>query len=126
MIDVRNALPQDMPFIRASWFESYRKAKPKLPFEVYRSGMDSRITRLLARSVTNVAFVEAVPSEIVGYSVREGDFVHWVYVKNDYRKQGVAAALCEGVRCYTHECSKDGRLWALRLNLEFKPEFAEG
>ena len=40
-----------------------------------------------------IACLTEDPEVILGYSITEGDIIHWVYVKEMWRKQGIAKML---------------------------------
>ncbi len=126
----RHATPEDLNFVRNSWFESYRKGgcAPEVGFDVYKPGMERTISRLLERSDTRVAFAREVPDEIVGWVCQEivgrdvqTDVAHYVYVKQAYRRNGAATRLLTTSKLYfTHE-TRGGRHLASRLGLKFNP-----
>lgn len=122
-IKIRTALPQDYTFIRASWFTSYRGSHLKdMPFPIYEAGMPKQISRLLDRSFVLVAAFQDIPDEILGYAVIEKTCVHWVYVKNAYRKQHIAQALLTGLEEYSLKPkTKSAKSMVEKLHLTFNP-----
>jgi GNAT superfamily N-acetyltransferase len=112
-----------------SWFESYRKGgfSPDIGYDLFRPGMDNRIDRLLPRSRVIVASPTAVPDEVCGYIVDEGPVTHYLYVKQDYRRLGLATALLQLAgkpSLYTHE-TRAGRILAAKHQIRFNPFFIE-
>lgn len=125
---VREALQTDAPFILSSWFESYWKNHARrtgINYEAYRAHQDALIKALIVRSKVYVAYPSHLPDEIVGYSVLEGNVLHYVYVKSVYRRMGVATGLVrKAARIYTHAAEKPGRRFAESLGLQFNPYLA--
>lgn len=62
------------------------------------------IEALLEKFPPLVATLEDVPDEVVGWACREFErpVLHMVYVKQPYRRQGVARVLIHGVTEYSH------------------------
>lgn len=131
---LRHPTPEDLKFVRHSWFESYRKGglAPLVGFDVYAAGMNKLLDRLLHGDV-HVAYATEVPDEIVGWvcrnelvTTRVPRHLHYVYVKQAYRRLGIATQLIEDVKCgpisnmYTHE-TRAGRGFAQKLALRFNP-----
>lgn len=84
----------DLEFILDSWLRSHRdSAWAKFAGATYQRGHDSLIKRLLTRSAVLVACYEGDPNTILGWSVTDGDVVHYVYVKKPLRRQGIARML---------------------------------
>jgi GNAT superfamily N-acetyltransferase len=123
-LSIRLATNQDERFIHSSFHTAYWKthAHKHLTKSVYDPGQDARIDRLLARSRVLVAFFPEVPDEVLGYSVVEGDALHYVYVKAVYRRRGIGTGLVEGrATCYTHATDREGRAFLERMSLKFNP-----
>lgn len=111
MIRTRNATVDDLRFVRASWFESYLKARryEHEDFDIFRVGMNARMDKVLAFATVTVAYPENVPDEIVGYAVHDFEHLHYVYVKADYRRRGAGTMLLSfGPSVY---CATPGRKW---------------
>lgn len=129
VISVRFMVPEDLGFIAASWFESYWKATIRptgCPYEVYKPAQDAIIKRLLARSKVIVITSAAVPDEIVGYGVTEGDVAHYVYVKSAYRRMKIATGILHGrAKWYSHQ-TKAGRKLADTMGIIHNPYLLMG
>lgn len=103
MISFRPAESRDMPFVMSSWLKSFKtsNAAGLLPFNLYYDAYRLAIQQLLDRgSVVYVAYVpgeDEAKSDIYGWACVERGFdkplVHYVYVKQPYRRLGVAKAL---------------------------------
>lgn len=134
-IQFRPLKPDERQFVKMSWFESYRKGgfSPDIGYDLFRPGMDERIDRLLQESETTVACPTEVPEEICGYLVqsRQGGpyllTIHYVYVKQAYRRLGLASALIQVVtpsNIHTHD-TRAGRILARKFESRFNPFLIE-
>lgn len=72
------------------------------------------ITNAMSKAQVRIACLEDDPTIIVGYVVFHGNHLDWVYVKEDYRKQGVASLLVpKDIKTITATPTKLGsNLWA--------------
>lgn len=100
----------DRPFMASSWFESYRKGghSPEVDFGIYKAGQGRRIDTLLSTRLCVVAYLPEEGTEILGWLCREvkQPTMHYVYVKQAYRRNGVATFLLEALgrpTDYTHQ-----------------------
>lgn len=95
---LRPGEPDDLNFIRATWLRGYkhasRFARP-IPSEIYFRRHHEVVEAILRRPTTSVEIASHpdAPSVILGYLVREGDVVHYVYVKKPFRRFGIGRAL---------------------------------
>lgn len=99
---VRPAEANDMRFVRKHWLASARSG---YAYRNMREGDFTRsysriIDRLLERSLVLVVASKDNPDRLVGFSVSEhpndkAAIVHYVYVKFDWRKVGIARALAQ-------------------------------
>lgn len=98
-IKLRPASEADAAFIFNSWLKCYRHSKAALQIqnEVYFSGQHKVIEGLAKRSTFVIACNPDDESQIYGYSVGETvdnvTVVHFIYVKEPYRKLGLACTL---------------------------------
>ncbi len=97
---IRPALPSDIAFIYATWLRSYRKDSligancgTDIYFQSYARIMDG----LLASPKVEVLIAALKEDEdiIIGYLVAEPGVLHYVFVKDAFRKLGVARSLYE-------------------------------
>lgn len=95
--NIRDACGDDIPFIYATWLESYRydsyfgkSHRNGVFFSDYRKVID----KLLNDSKVIVACVQDEPGAILGYMVFEPSVLHYVFVKGAFRRLGVATGLC--------------------------------
>lgn len=123
-LSFREATPEDLRFVRHSWFESYRRGglAPQVQFEVYKLGQGRLIDLLLQNHGAWIAHHPDVPDEIIGWSCSAGRLVHYLYVKQAYRHYGVARRLLEEdpYAEFTH-ATRAGMHLASRLGLRFNP-----
>lgn len=146
-ISFRNALPTDIPFVVDSWVASYRNAHAAgmISMENWAVVMIPEVYKVISRPGVKVLVAyhpdEPKESDAYGYAVvehgmrypvrervgrrtekrmveAEGPVVHYVYVKQLYRRMGIARALLESAdvsdqfiySCKTGVCSKIDRL----------------
>ena|SRR5271165_6383887 len=97
--NIRIALPADLPFIYATWLESFRydsnfgkSHRNNIFFEDYRKVVDL----LLQISDIFVAVDQDDTNQIYAYLVREcPNTLHYVFTKGPFRRWGIAGALFE-------------------------------
>lgn len=117
-IALRPARPGDASFVINSWLKSYASsdAAKVLPREVYFRGQHGLITAILGREGTRVlvACMADDTDAILGWACVEGSVVHFTYVKQTYRRLGVAkrllAPLLAQACTYTHRARGLGEL----------------
>jgi hypothetical protein len=93
--------------------------------DVYSSGQDSLVNRLLEHSVLTVACVKADDDALVGWAAfdpERGPTVHYAYVTEPARRQGICRMLLTGVTGfrYTH-LTDAGQAVASRLGGIYDP-----
>lgn len=122
-IVVRPALDEDMNFVAASWFESFWKGAVRdtgMPFETYKAGQDALIRKLTSSCKVIVVAAAVAPDEIVGYVVRDGDLLHYLYVKSAYRRLGIGSELASGCKRFTH-LTRAGNRVARSVGMSYDP-----
>lgn len=88
----------DTDFIYSTWIKSFRLSAlgRGVPSPLYEMGQRSRINRILNHPLTEV-WIACDPQAqelIYGYLVIGGEnIIHYLYVKNAYRKQGIGSEL---------------------------------
>lgn len=101
---IRSAKPQDLNFINHSWLKSYRNLPPvtSIPNYVYWPKQTPIVAGLIERSQVLVLADGQDHDHIVGYVVYERKcdvcIVHYVYIKQTYRRLGLAQLLLNSVR----------------------------
>ncbi len=127
---IRLATEDDLKFVRASWFESYKQGgyAPQVAFPVYRSGQDAVIEQCLKAGRTHVAYSTAVPDEVCSWICVESHKLHYIYTKLVYRRHGIAIALL--THAFNEERSKPtehthdtrvGRSFTARMGTKLNP-----
>lgn len=124
VLKFRRARPDEAALVRSSWFESYRKGgcAPEVPFPTYKTGQNEIMDRLLGRGQVWVATLTEVPDEVLGWVCFDETAIHYVYVKQAYRRRGIATSLIAlaGARVFTHQ-TRAWRPLATRFRLQFNP-----
>lgn len=130
-VTLRSFEPKDRPFIYATWLkgqfyditECIRPNKPQ-----YFTAQGKRIGALLDSDKVTVRIAGDASDLlwIAGYSVSEGPDLHWVYVRADYRRRGIANLLTRDLGI-THaiNLTKTGSEIADKKGLIFKPNTGE-
>lgn len=95
---IRDAVPEDKNFVLAtflrglyygdSWFS-------KIPKDIFMANYKNIATALYDKCIVKVACLTEDPNLILGYSILSQDYqsIHWVYVKQAYRNQGITKDL---------------------------------
>ena len=121
-IAVRPAVEGDLPFIFSSWYKAHRPHAKHVAIPEYTEGQNRLMRALAARGEVVVAASADYPDEILGYTVSEGDALHFVYVKSVYRGMGIARGLvADRFKCYTHWMGERGRSFAEKFHLTYNP-----
>ena len=144
-VGVRIATGDDLRFVASSWFHSVLKSRvsvTELPYAIFKLGMEANIQALFKKSKVLIAFASETPDEILGYAVLETRriwdklenrgvvsvervLVHHVYVKQMYRRQGIARSLIGGAKTYTHPANPEtGKKFAISLGMTYNPRLA--
>ena len=101
-IDLRPCSDIDTPFIFSSWLRSY--ASSAYGGDNYYKRHHQVIEQLMARP--GVRMLAATPKEdpqtIIGWSAQEDSVLHYVYVKEAFRRMGVATLLVGEYDTITH------------------------
>lgn len=117
----------DESFLYSTWLKSYRNSVRGCPTPIYNMGQRARINKIMASPDTNV-LVACDPDTyelVFGYMVcGAGNALHYLYVKMQYRQQGIANALLTSLDAslpiqYSH---KPNEIWVER-HLKNAPRF---
>jgi hypothetical protein len=100
IVTIRSYRSSDDPFIFSSWrnavwFDSNKTDKIDSDFYHKKT---KEIRQCIEESKVNIASLKSDPDFLVGYAVIKDQVVEFVYVKLDYRKQGIATILCRGLK----------------------------
>lgn len=118
---IRPATENDRRFVVNSWFESYRP-HVDAGFDVFAAGHRRHMDALFAVCPPpSVACDLEDPDTIFGWALAKGAHLHYVYVKQPFRRLGVAKALVvPAVKWYTFE-TPAGLTLAKSLQLRYDP-----
>ena len=100
---IRPAREGDIAFILDAWKKSYEGAPAVRGAhrEHYRTEMTRAIRRLCERGEVRIATAPDDDDHLLGFAAftqaDDGAELHYVYVKQDFRKLGIARALLAGV-----------------------------
>ena len=96
LVLIRAGEENDEAFIYQTWLKGYLFGNPMnrgLDIGTFERNYRPVIGALLKRSTTRVACLKDSPNVILGYSVSEGERLHWLHVKEHMRKFGLAKLL---------------------------------
>ena len=128
---IRHANPDDIPFIYATWLNSYRtdsdigkSVKKSIYFKEYVKVLDS----ILAKDDTTV-LVAVLPRNtaiILGYLVFQPSVIHYAFVKESFRKNNIAKSLlidsAQHFNFFTHRTKKSEPIIKSKLTqLDYNP-----
>ena len=95
--------------VYSTWLRSYQQSGPsvrKVSRTDFFAGHHKVLDGIFARDpVVKLAVFPDDPTVVFGWSVTEGNAVHYVYVKPDFRRFGVATALLSHINrpfSYSH------------------------
>lgn len=129
VVDFRGLVPGDLPLVLDSWGKGWRESpwSGTVPNNRWHELFVDSVTQLLARgAVVEVAGVVGRPGDVLGYCsserVRDGIALHYVYVKDFYRRGGLGSELVRRAerthypdeppkrRFFTHRTRDTGRV----------------
>jgi hypothetical protein len=98
LISFREPEENDLNFIFSSWKQSLRDGNPfysAIDHDVYFEKSEPVIQSILSRPDCRVkiACLKDDPEVILGYCVFENKIVHWVYIKEVWRRIGLSSDL---------------------------------
>lgn len=115
-IQIRKFIDPDTDFIYSSWLNSYKNDSSfarKIARSIFFKWHQKIVKIILSRPSTtiSIACFDEMPEVILGYMIHEKqkededekDIIHFVYVKKDYRKQGIAKLLIESQSIHLNE-----------------------
>lgn len=121
-IQIRGATNADDSFIFATWLRSYRHSSQfakRITNEVYFKRHHKVIERILERTGVTalVAVLPDDPTIILGYLIGEQfqhmPVIHFVYVKQAFRNNGIAQALFNEANFSPDHCAYSHRTYEL-------------
>jgi len=109
---IRPPAAEDLPFIFSSWLKSYRDSDcaKHIPNEPYFRFHHKIVESILSRAsesgtaTIKIACLADSSENILGWLVSEGPVLHYVYIKNAFRRLGIASKLLGDYRpqIYSH------------------------
>lgn len=112
--DLRPGTPEDHPFVVDSWLQSYRQQSiARDAGRAYMHDMKWLVRAWLARAALLVACDPEEPGAIWGWAVTRRDVILYVYVRQEFRRHGIARAL---LRPYLATTKNDAVVLAARTN----------
>lgn len=108
LVAIRDVTAQDTNFIMSTWLKGLRHGNDWfeiIPSDIYYASYHKVLERILMKSETiiSMACLKEDPDTIIGYSVKEGDTLHFVYVRSRWRGKGIAKSLIpESIKQVTH------------------------
>jgi len=124
-IQIRDLTTADEPFVYSTMLRSLYYGN-----SYYNSILQSKffqmypivIRNLIAKSAVRIACLPDEPDVILGYALLEPNIIHFVYVKEAWRKQGVAKALTtDHTAQFVTHITKIGNAIRLNKKLELDP-----
>ncbi len=102
--EIRLGCVEDDNFVFSSWIKSYRSSCLLVADEHYSAGQTALVEHLVktARGHVYVAVPFDSPNTILGWVCRRGPVVHYIYVKEAFRRLGVGTALAGDFEHCTH------------------------
>ncbi len=106
--EIRDLVADDRNMILSSWLRSFRNNGdwPRhVDSATYYANHQRIVAALLEECDVRVAFAKDDPNLLQGWCGVDGYIVHYVFVKEQYRKMGIAKRLLEDVGgnvVYTH------------------------
>lgn len=117
---------QDQAFIYATWRLSsyYSNLKPHtMQAKDYFSFKTAEIKELIKKAQVRIACLSDSPITIIGYSVSHGEHLYFVYVKEQYRKQGIGNLLLpKDIKTVSDDLTVIGAVIADKKKLKLKKE----
>lgn len=119
---------QYIGLVKIRWIRSYRRNNSFMELVdpiAYDFFYKPYVEGILHRPKTTVRLAVLGDDNDVtlGFSVTEGNILHYVEVKKDYRKQGLATSLVpDGIEWITHLTKTGMRIWSVKLpKAKFNP-----
>lgn len=132
-IQLRKPHKEDVPFIFSSWLHSYRSSlhTKNVVNTVYFGEHHDLLERIMNRSEAVIACNADDPNQIFGYIVYEridnALVVHYIYVKQSFRKLGIGKTLLQSTGwqkgdafIFTHDTYISAKL-AMKYRAMFNP-----
>lgn len=125
LVAIRPAKEADRNFIFASWLRGLYYGSEwfrEIPKEIFMENYHKVIEHILARAQVSVACLKDDEDVILGYSVHNGDKLHYVFCKKAWRTIGIGRALIPvGTTTVTHLTKSAISYLRKNPNVHFNP-----
>ncbi len=124
---IRDAVADDLNFIYATWLRGLYYASAfysAIEKDVFFKEYESVIKRILAKEgvVVKVSCLKEAPDVVLGYAIFEPQrALHYVFVKQVWRRQGLAKELVPNDLINVTHLTELGQLIAKKKNLKLNP-----
>lgn len=117
-------------FVYSGWLESLRYGNDMFKLidsESYYKAYSTYITNILKRPTSRLRIAVLTDDEDValGWSVDEGDVLHYIYVPKDYRNKGTglcSSLIPPGIKTFSHLTTPWMQIWQKKYpSLKFNP-----
>jgi ribosomal protein S18 acetylase RimI-like enzyme len=109
---IRDALPSDLAYVKNTWVKSFGDSPwgQSLNRAVYREGHSRLVEALTERCAIAIACDTEDTDVVFGWLAYEGGVVHFCYVREAMRRQGIARSLlgdkADVAQQYTHPAGR--------------------
>jgi len=126
LIAIRSMVEEDRNFIFASWLRGLYYGDSwlsEVPKAIFMAHYHKVIDFILAKPATivKIACLQEDPSVILGYAVMSDVAIHWVFVKKNWRKIGIAKDLTPSNLTTATHSTKVGMSIMKRKNWVYNP-----
>jgi hypothetical protein len=118
-----SALPENyLNFVRSKWMRSLRRGNDYFELtdsDSYYKSYQRYIASLLSRrdAIIRLAVLTDEPDVALGFSLVEGNILHYVYVQREQREKGIARSLVPvKITTITHLTRAGMRIWNNKLS----------
>lgn len=137
MFKVRQAKSDDVNFIYSTWLRCYKHDSPLTKYtkrEVFFEAHQKLLDKILTKKEIKVAVAVSKDDDdlIFGFLAYEPKIIHFVYVKEPFRKEGIARKLIESQGIDPNECKASHLTYSLldlwtakKITTEFNPYVLE-
>lgn len=123
-IIIRDYNEGDRNFIYGSWLHGLYFGHDwikEIQADIFFKEYQKIVEKIMDRATIKVATLPDAEDVALGYVVYQGVVLHWIFVKDAWRKMGIARSLYpKEITTVTH-LNKTGRTLRIRKNLIFNP-----